>query len=219
MTIAKFDLDSTLVNSEELIELALAESGFMLDPNKRDKFKFEFIKGYEPPPNFHWEVFFYRLFTERLDELKPVDNYVNMFLEAIYDGKHPIQIITARPNGAIMHFSCMRTLERCFPNVEFSVDIVKAGSDKIDYMDGASVMFEDRRLTAQQLSAAGITCFVPKKEYNSLYGLNVYDIQEIYGCEAIPTGSIIRYDSFAKILARRVDLFVIPAEDFSQYTL
>ncbi|GAG41143.1 unnamed protein product, partial [marine sediment metagenome] len=34
MIYAKFDLDSTLVNTDELIGLALAEQGYMLDPAK-----------------------------------------------------------------------------------------------------------------------------------------------------------------------------------------
>jgi len=204
MLLAKFDLDSTLINSSDLIELALAESGFMLNPDRENSWWFRFIKGYAPPKDFQWDVFFYRLFTERLDELKPVDEFVNTFLEKIYsESSAPIHVITARPEGVLMHHACMKTLERCFPNVEFQVTIVKSGSEKIRFMGEADIMFEDRRKTALDLAKNGNIVMMPAKDYNIIdlktYGINLLRIEDldISGCKY---GDIVVYDNFKQVM-------------------
>jgi hypothetical protein len=201
MIYGKFDLDSTLVNTDELTELALAEQGYMLSPEPRSGWFYEFIKGYEPPPDFQWEVFFYRLLTERLDELKPFDEYTNGFLESIYDGKNPIHVLTARTDGVIMHHSCMSTLERCFPNVEFQVTIVKSGDEKLRYMDDADVMFEDRRRTALQFSAAGNIVVMPRKSYNHIKDSDEQYIVDIEDMELHMIGGsdIIVFDNYKQV--------------------
>jgi hypothetical protein len=201
MIFAKFDLDSTLIKTSELIELALAEQGYMLKPDGHTGWFYEFIEGYEPPPDFQWEVFFYRLLTERLDELKPLDEYVNGFLESIYDGKNPIHVITARTDGVIMHHACMSTLERCFPNVEFHVAIVKSGDDKLRYMGITDIFFEDRRRTALQFSAAGNTVVMPRKTYNYIpngHDHYVIDIEEL-DLSRTGNGCIIMFDNFKQV--------------------
>jgi hypothetical protein len=201
MIYAKFDLDSTLINTDDLIELALAEQGYMLDPGKHIGWFYTFIEGHEPPPDFQWEVFFYRLLTERLDELKPVDEYLNGFLESIYNGVDPIHVITARTSGVVMHHACMSTLERCFPNVEFHVSILKSGEDKVRYMGEADLMFEDRRLTALQLSSAGNMVVMPRKSYNHITKSPdrfVVDIEKI-NLEKTGGGDIIVFDNYGQV--------------------
>jgi hypothetical protein len=201
MIYAKFDLDSTLVDTGELISLALAEQGYMVSPDPQRGWFYEFIEGCEPPPDFQWEVFFYRLLTERLDELKPLDEYVNGFLESIYDGKNPIHVITARGNGVIMHHACMSTLERCFPNVEFHVTIVKSGDDKVRYMEGADMMFEDRRKTALQFAAAGHIVAMPRRTYNYIedgpdqYVVDIEKMDRNY----LGAGDIIVFDDYSQV--------------------
>jgi hypothetical protein len=146
-------------------------------------------------------VFFYRLLTERLDELKPLDEYVNGFLESIYDDKNPIHIITARTDGAIMHHACMSTLERCFPNVEFHVTIVKSGDDKLRYMEVADLMFEDRRRTALQFAAAGHMVAMPRKTYNHIEsGPDQYvaDIEKM-DLTYFGAGDIIVFDDYSQV--------------------
>ena len=211
MLLAKLDLDSTLVNTDELIELALAENGFMLDPAKCNSWNYEFIEGYEPPPDFQWDVFFYRLFTERLDELRPVDEWVHCFLNDISIGGHPIHIITARPEGILMHHACMSTLERCFPDVEFYVTIVKSGSDKLRYMENADIMFEDRRKTAKQLAEAGNIVMVPRKEYNHIGEVDgkVKDIKDIT-LDGLKYGDIVMYDNFRQVINSGIQHLIAP---------
>jgi hypothetical protein len=201
MIYAKFDLDSTLINTDDLIELALAEQGYMLDPGKHIGWFYTFIEGHEPPPDFQWEVFFYRILTERLDELKPVDEYVNGFLESIYNGVDPIHVITARTSGVVMHHACMSTLERCFPNVEFHVSILKTGEDKVRYMGEADLMFEDRRLTALQLSAAGNIVVMPRKSYNHISNSPDHYVVDIDKMELKTTGTsdIIVFDNYGQV--------------------
>jgi hypothetical protein len=201
MIYAKFDLDSTLVRTGDLIDLALAEQGYMIKPDGHTGWFYEFIEGYEPPPDFQWEVFFYRLLTERLDELKPFDEYVNGFLESIYDGKNPIHVITARGNGVIMHHACMSTLERCFPNVEFHVTIVKSGDDKLRYMDSADLMFEDRRRTALQFAAAGQIVAMPRHEYNHIESGPDQYVSDIEKADLtyIGSGDIVMFDNYGQV--------------------
>jgi FMN phosphatase YigB (HAD superfamily) len=105
-----FDLDGTLINTEELIKTAHGEQGYMLSPEDKDQFSFKFIEGYGPPPDFQWDLFFYRLFTERFDELSPVDSHVQEFIEFLYlrGDKKPIRIITARPYGVLMYHAIIR---------------------------------------------------------------------------------------------------------------
>ena len=219
MIFAKFDLDSTLVNSDELIALALAEQGYMLNPDINDKFEFNFIEGYAPPPDFQWDVFFYRLFTERFDELKPIDEHVNEFLESVYDGRVPLHVLTARTDGAIMHHACMRTLENCFPNVEFIVSVVSSGDVKINYMDHADIIFEDRRKTALQMSREGIICIMPNKSYNKmpkgLYSMNIGDVE----LQNMKKGDIIRFDNYKQVLDSCIELIISPVKNLSHNTL
>ena len=218
MIFAKFDLDGTLINSNELISLALAEQGYMLDPLANHMFEFNFIDGYAPPADFQWDVFFYRLFTERFDELKPVDEHVNKFLESFYNGRTPLHIITARTNGAIMHHACMRTLENCFPNVEFIVSVVGSGDVKINYMDHADMIFEDRRKTAIQMSRAGIICIMPNRAYNVIpAGFHVVDIGDIK-LQNIEKGTIIRFDDYKQVIDSRIELLIAPMENLSKDT-
>ena len=211
MLLAKFDLDSTLVNTDELIELAMAENGFMLDPGKRNAWNYEFIEGYEPPPDFQWDVFFYRLLTERLDELRPIDEWVYDFLKNISEGGHPIHVITARSEGILMHHACMSTLDRCFPDVEFYVTIVKSGSDKLRYLENADIMFEDRRKTAKQLAEAGNIVLVPRKEYNHMDEADgkVKDIKDVTLC-GLKYGDIVMYDNFRQVINSGIQHLIAP---------
>lgn len=208
MLFAKFDLDSTLVNTDDLISLALAEQGYMLDPNNHDRFNFNFLDGYAPPPDFQWEVFFYRLLVERLDELEPVDPWTNEFLEKIYDGKNPIHVITARSQGVMMHHACMSTLERCFPNVEFYVTIVKSGDEKIKYMGLCDFMFEDRRKTALQLSKEGNIVIMPNKEYNQIPCDESNFVADVRHCGTPDPGDILRFDNYGDVLSSVIPLLV-----------
>ena len=210
MIFAKFDLDSTLVNTDELIELALAEQGYMLEPGAHTGWFYTFIKGYEPPPDFQWEVFFYRLLTERCDELKPVDEWTNDFLERIYEGGDPVHVITARTDGVLMHHACMSTLDRCFPNVEFYVSVVKSGNEKAKYMGQCDLMFEDRRKTALQLQAAGNIVVMPNKEYNYIQSSDSVSVFDIADCGTPSPGDIIRYDNFKQVLESEIPLLVRP---------
>jgi hypothetical protein len=209
MLLAKFDLDSTLVNTDELIELALAENGFMLNPGKRDAWNYEFIEGYGPPPDFQWDIFFYRLLTERLDELRPIDEWVYDFLKSISECGSPIHVITARSEGILMHHACMSTLDRCFPDVEFYVTIVKSGSDKHRYMGNADIMFEDRRSTARQMAEAGNIVMVPRKEYNRMYDVNVKNIEDITIDELVH-GDIVMYDDFSQVINSGIKHLIAP---------
>jgi hypothetical protein len=206
---AKFDLDSTLINTDQLIDLALAEHGFMIDEDKRDKFHFVWLEGYEPPPDFQWDVFYYRLLTERLDELQPVDLYVNEFLESFKD---PIPVITARVSGAIMHHACMKTLDKCFPNVEFSVTIVDSGDQKWKYMGQADIFFEDRRQTALDLSSRGNIVVMPNKCYNKISSTPSSPVIKIEDLEmqCVPPGAIIRYDDFGQVIDSNIGSLVSP---------
>jgi hypothetical protein len=205
---AKFDLDCTLINTDRLIALALAEHGFMIDEDKRDKFHFVWLEGYEPPPDFQWDVFYYRLLTERLDELQPVDLYVNEFLESFKD---PIPVITARVSGAIMHHACMKTLDKCFPNVEFSVTIVDSGDQKWKYMGQADIFFEDRRQTALDLYSRGNIVVMPNKCYNEMkhMGLNTINVEDFDVSHCGPQ-TIIRYDDFGQVIDSDIGLLVSP---------
>ncbi len=146
-------MDNTLLGTSDLISLALAEQGYMVKPPQTE-FNFNFIEGYAPPEDFQWDVFFYRLFTERYKEIKPVDDEVHRFLQMVYgDGSEPIRVVTARPTGTLMHYCCMKTLAQCFPDIEFQVSIVGSGTDKHRYTFGTNIFFEDRRQTAKELSA------------------------------------------------------------------
>lgn len=202
MHFAKFDLDSTLIDTEALIFLALAEQGYMIDEGAHDSYNFKFLDGCAPPPDFQWDVFFYRMLTERVDELKPVDEYVERFLELVYDGQCPIHIITARAPGVLMHHACMDTLGRCFPDVEFTVSIVRSGSDKVKYMDCADIFFDDRRKTAIELVKHGNICVMPNKSYNKIpdhSGLSVTEIEDL-DLMYLGPGDIIRYDDFKQVI-------------------
>jgi hypothetical protein len=210
MIFAKFDLDSTLVNTDDLIELALAEQGYMLQPGAHTGWFYTFIEGYEPPPDFQWEVFFYRLLTERLDELKPVDEFVNGFLEEITPNGEPVHVITARTHGVIMHHACMSTLERCFPNVEFHVSVLKSGEDKLKYMGQCDIMFEDRRKTALQLAHAGNIVAMPNKTYNKIPNDGDNYVVDIESCGTPGNGDIVRYDSFDQVLRSQLLTLVRP---------
>jgi hypothetical protein len=210
MIFAKFDLDSTLVDTGELISLALAEQGYMMKPEPQTGWFYEFIEGHEPPPDFQWEVFFYRLLTERLDELKPVDIFVNEFLEKISAGGDPVHVITARTNGVIMHHACMSTLERCFPNVEFHVSVLKSGEDKLKYMGECDIMFEDRRKTALQLSHAGNVVAMPNMSYNEIPNDGDNYVVDIEACGTPGPGDIIRYDNFGQVLESSLLTFSRP---------
>jgi len=207
MIFASFDIDGTLVNSYDLISLAFAERGFMLDPNNT-AYDFKFIDGHCPPPDFQWDLFFYRLFTERFDEIKPIDEYVYEFLQKIYkDGSEPVRAMTARSRGMLMHHCCSELLRRLFPDIDFSIDVVGSGSEKYRYLFGSDIMFEDRRKTALELSAKGIIVFVRRTSYNFFKcSDNIRYIQHI-GCDLreLPAGSIILYDNFKDLLDHGVD--------------
>ena len=210
MLYVKFDLDSTLVNTDELISLALAEQGYMLQPGTREGFSYNFIEGYEPPPDFQWGVFFYRLLTERLDELRPVDEHVNAFLEDIYKGNEPLHVVTAREAGVMMHHACMSTLDRCFPNVEFHVSVVPSGDDKVRYMGQCDMMFEDRRKTALQLAHAGNVVVMPNKEYNDIPCTGDQYVCDIEACGTPGPGDIVRFDSFEQVRRSQLGLIAAP---------
>jgi phosphoglycolate phosphatase-like HAD superfamily hydrolase len=212
MIFASFDIDGTLVNTYDLISLAFAERGFMLDTNNVE-YDFKFIDGQGPPPDFQWDLFFYRLFTERFDEIKPIDDYVYEFLKKIYkDGSEPVRTITARPSGMLMHHCCSELLKRLFPDIDFSIDVVGSGSEKYRYMLGSDIMFEDRRKTAIELSKKGIIVFVRKAEYNFMEESG--NVCYLYNLECdlreLSPGSIILYDNFENLLCCGVDRLAGP---------
>jgi hypothetical protein len=211
MIFASFDMDETIVKTLDLILLALAERGYMVKP--QESFDFKFIDGQAPPPDFQWDLFFYRLFTERFSEIKPIDDHVYEFLKAIYkDGEEPIRVITARPNGMLMHYCCSELLKGLFPDIAFSIDIVDSGADKHKYMFGSDIMFEDRRKTALDLASRGIIVFVRRANYN------IFDdsknIRHIHnpGCDLreLSPGTIILYDNFKDLMDAGVDRLVRP---------
>jgi len=200
MIFASFDLDNTLVNTLDLILLGLAEQGYMVDLPQTE-FSFSFIKGYEPPEDFQWDLFFYRLFTERFNEIKPIDDHVYGFLKFIYgEDKEPIRIITARPKGALMHYCIERTLENLFPEVDFSIDVVESGSQKHRYMFGTDIIFEDRRKTAIDMASHGYIVFLRNDVYNSMPRSAATKIGDMGPWQELSPGTIVTFDDYSEVM-------------------
>ncbi|NNL43296.1 MAG: hypothetical protein HKO79_12475 [Desulfobacterales bacterium] len=172
---AAFDLDGVLANSLDIILDSLTSLGYLPKLNDRNEFHFNFQKGLAPPKDFLWDVFFYRLFTERFDEITLVDDYSVDFLNEIYAfTNEPIRIITARPSGALMHHATMTWLDRNYPDVSFSVDVVGSGSVKHQYMYDKSMIFEDRRKTSVSMALLGYDVFMINTDYNRLDDLEYW---------------------------------------------
>jgi hypothetical protein len=216
MIFASFDLDGTLVNSLDLIYEALASSGYMVDRQDHKEFQLKFLKGCAPPPDFQWELFFYRLMTERHDEVEPIDEHVFEFLKEIYDvGQEPIRVITARTNGVLAHWSVCALLNRLFPDIKFSVDIVGSGSVKHEYMFGTDIMFEDRRKTVRELSEQGNIVFMRRDSYNCLLQGGVKKgeyqwIEDVFPLD-LKAGDIILYDNFRQVIDSKVISIIAPS--------
>jgi len=205
---ANFDMDNTLVSTEDLITLALAELGYMVKP-PQTQFDFNWIEGYAPPPDFQWDVFFYRLFTERYKELRPIDDEVHRFLQMVYgDGSEPVRVVTARPAGSLMHYCCMKTLEQCFPDIEFSINVVGSGASKMRYTFGADIFFEDRRKTAIQLSEHGQIVFLKDYTYNQIdHSVHIFEKDPLL---LMVPGTIVRFDDYEQVIESDVIKFIRP---------
>jgi hypothetical protein len=213
MIFASFDLDGTLVNSLDLIYSALASSGYIVDANNHNKFHFKFKEGLAPPPDFQWELFFYRLFTERHDEILPVDRHVAEFMSTVYaSGNEPIRVITSRPNGVLMHWSTCALLNRLFPDMTFSVDIVGSGSVKGKYTFGTDIFFEDRRKTVRELANQDNIVFMRRDSYNNLERTEYIAIQDVFPLD-LTAGNIVVYDDFGQLL--EADIVRLLAPNFS----
>ena len=211
MIFASFDLDGTLVNSLDLICDGLDNSGYIVDREDHVEFNIKFKKGCAPPPDFQWELFFYRLLTERHDEIKPIDEHVFEFLKKISDaGREPIRVITARANGVLMHWSTCALLNRLFPDIAFSVDIVGSGSVKNDYMFGTDMIFEDRRKTVRELAKHGNIVFMRKDSYNHLKPKEYIWIENVFPLD-LKIGDIVVYDNFRQILDANLVNLIAPA--------
>ena len=196
---AAFDIDGILVESLDLILKGLEVRGFAPKLDNRSGFHFQFGKN-KPPKDFLWDVFFYRLFTEKFDQMKPVDEYVIKVLEEIYfETGEPIRCITSRPKGALMHYATNATLELLFPEVEFSVEVVGSWKDKHRFMYSKDVFFEDRRKTCLNLADMGYIVFMRSTPYNPIANyphlLHISEVEEL-GCRF---GDIILYDDMSQI--------------------
>jgi hypothetical protein len=216
---AAFDLDSTLIESEALIDYALYNQGIeMVDHN--DTYLYKFKDGKEPPPDFQWDLFFYKLFTEKYDQCGPVDEYVYDFLKECYgDGREPIRVITSRPQGVLMGYASEMVLKANFPDIDFSIDILKDAADKKRrYMFGADIIFEDRRKTAIEMAQDGFIVFLRNRTYNTLpdnikLDLDVYPVEK-FDPHLMRSGSIITFDNYGQLLAEGVSGVVAPIENF-----
>ena len=211
MIFASFDLDGTLVNSLDLICDGLANSGYIVDKEDHADFNINFKEGYAPPPDFQWELFFYRLLTERHDEIKPIDEHVFEFLKKIYDvGQEPIRVITARSNGVLMHWSTCALLNRLFPDIAFSVDIVGSGTVKNEYMFGTDIMFEDRRKTVRELAEQDNIVFMRRASYNHLKHDEYISIKDVFPLD-LKAGNIVVYDNFRQVIDAKVVSLIAPS--------
>jgi len=211
MIFASFDLDGTLVNSLDLIYDGLAASGYIVAKEDHEEFNINFKKGHAPPTDFQWDLFFYRLFTERHEEIVPIDEHVVEFMNQIHRiGGEPIRVITARPNGVLMHWSTCTLLNRIFPDITFSVDIVGSGSVKNNYAFGTDMFFEDRRKTVRRLAEEDNIVFMRRDTYNKLEKHEYIRIQDIYPLD-LTAGDIVVYDDFAQLLDRKIVKLIAPA--------
>lgn len=212
MIFASFDLDGTLVNSLDLICDGLDNSGYIVDKDDHAEYNLKFKKGCAPPPDFQWELFYYRLLTERHDEIEPIDENVFEFLQKIYAvGREPIRVITARSNGVLMHWSICTMLKRLFPDIAFSIDIVGSGTVKNEYMFGTDIIFEDRRKTVRELAKHGNIVFMRAESYNSLFGKEEYTwIEDVFPLD-LKAGDIVVYDNFRQIMDAKIVGLVAPS--------
>ena len=212
MIFAAFDLDGILINSMELIYMGLEEAGYGPDRNNHKVFHFNWLPGGEPPVDFQWDLFFYRLLTERFDETEPIDRYVRQFMnEVYYDGKEAIRVVTARPYGALMYHAIKMTLSRHFPDIDFSIDICEYGSEKIRYLgDAIDIYFEDRRKTVLSLAKAGKIVFMRNDDYNQID--NCQDLIAIYNARLVELqpGMIVTFDDYAELIEHKVPEFINP---------
>lgn len=211
MIFASFDLDGTITNTLDLIVRGMKGQGFRpVNDDTRKSFFFRFEKGYAPPPDFMWDIFFYRLFTEQHDEIELVDDHVEKFLQSVYDvGQEPIRIITSRPEGALMHWSCQALLKRLLPDIKFSIDVVPCSSDKIKYTLGTDIFFDDRRKTVIEMSEAGQIVFMRNTSYNDL-GLRKYMQIEDVALMDLGPGDIVVYDNFKQLIELNVRGLIAP---------
>jgi hypothetical protein len=210
MIFASFDLDGTLVNSLDLIYEGLASNGYMVDRQDHAKFNLRFLKGCAPPPDFQWELFFYRLFTERHDEIEPIDEHVVEFMSKVYgSGQEPMRVITSRPDGVLMHWSVCTMLKRIFPDIVFSVDVVGSGEVKGKYAFGTDIFFEDRRKTVRELSKQDNIVFMRRDSYNHLNHTEYIAIQDVYPLD-LKAGDIVVYDDFRQLLQANIVPLLAP---------
>jgi hypothetical protein len=208
MICASFDLDNTLIYSDPLIIDGLKKLGYIVSEGPQKSYGYEFEKGFEPPVDFQWDFFFYRLFVERFDELKPIDDGVVQFMKEIYrDGKEAIKVVSSRPEGILMHHCTMKTLSRCFPDIDFSLDIVGDNTSKLKYVGGNDIFFEDRPETIIEMASHGMAVFKPRHEYNVLdrfkYEFPIIDVNEIK-FSYVFGGAVIEFDSYIELLENDV---------------
>lgn len=198
MTIG-FDLDGTLIDTHELIEKALAERGYPVLSTESWFYKF---KKLSPPKDFQWDVFFYRIFTERWDECKELPG-AREFIHSIYGTDRVVSVSTARPYGMLMHHASMAVLNRMFPDVLFSLDIVGSYRMKLPFLEGIDVYFDDRRASAIYFAENGLTVFMRNTTYNRLPDdcqVPNYELTSKTDIYSIMPGTIITYDSFTDLL-------------------
>jgi len=206
MIFTAFDLDGTLIDSHELIFDELDRIGYTVDRDDISEYDIKHIEGNEPPVDFQWDLFFYRLFVEKWDLIGPVDDYVSDFLSLVYgDGSEVIKVVTARPLGALIHNATSMTLGKIFPDIDFSIDVVST-SDKFRYLQGYNIVFEDRRRTCIDLAERGKLVFMIDRTYNQIEPTDV-DIPIIYISElsgrdpyASLAGTIVRFRNYREVL-------------------
>ena len=199
MIFASFDLDGTLINSLDLIYDGLNSIGYEV-ADEHEEFNLKFKEGCSPPPDFRWDLFFYRLFTERHDEIAPIDEHVGEFLRKVYyNGDEPIRVVTSRPDGVLMHWSTCALLNRLFPDITFSVDVVGSGSLKSEYTFGSDIFFEDRRKTVRELAVKGNIVFMRGDTYNELNPGEFIRIEDVSPLD-LSLGDIVVYDNFLQLM-------------------
>jgi len=208
--ITSFDLDGVLIDSHPLMFLALAEQGYMVVP-EIDKYKIEFIEGQEPPSDFDWDLFYYKVFAERSHEIKGFEGCHKLLaVLSVKSNFGVIPVITNRPKGLLSHYVAESTLERLYPKLDFSVSISQ--NDKHRYMFGSKIIFEDRRRTAIDMASHGHVVFLKETSYNRIKTCNFgtfghyLDIDDIISFDGnrIKPGTIINFRNYNELLDSRI---------------
>jgi hypothetical protein len=106
-------------------------------------------------------------------------------------------------------------LNRLFPDIVFSVDVVGSGEVKGKYTFGTDIFFEDRRKTVRELSKQGNIVFMRNDSYNCLFLKGVKKgeytwIEDVFPLD-LKAGDIVVYDNFRQIIDSKVIKIIAPA--------